>query len=127
MPWFTLHRNYSMSTKAGHVIGFMKGVKTWVPPAIVADAVAIGAQPVDRTDETEVIPTEIEASQLSAAEKRAKYFESFEKMLTRNQRGDFTASGLPHAKILEGMLGFQVMTPERDSMWSEYNASKQAN
>jgi hypothetical protein len=130
MPWFTLHRNYSLSTTFGHIIGFKKGEATWVPPACVPSAVAIGAQPVVElkldTDITDVLPPEEkEEIPLTPDQRREKYFAAFEKMVLRSERTDFTASGLPHLKKLEEITGLSVSQPERDAMWGKYNESKQ--
>ena len=128
MPWFTLHRNYSMSTTAGHVIDFKKGEKTLVPPACVPNAIALGAQPVDKTlDSPEIDQIPKEAApvvSLTPDEKQKLVFEIFDKMLLRNFRGDFTASEHPHAKKLEELLGFPMPPGERDEMWVAYNDKK---
>ena len=127
MPFFTLHRNYSMSTTAGYVIDFKKGEATWVPPACVPVAVSIGAQPVDATiADVDILPPEPKASVALTPEQKQKLFsDAFEKMLLRNNRGDFTASGLPHLKQLETVLGVPVSQQERDEYWTKYNESKQ--
>jgi hypothetical protein len=127
MPWFTLHKNYVMGTASGHRIGFEKGKSVWVPPSCVANAVAIGAQPVEPlAAEVDVIPPEKpEEKVLTEQQKQAQFFAAFEKLLLRSNRGDFTASGLPHLKQLETLLGFPVAQQERDDYWTKYNESKQ--
>lgn len=127
MPFFTLHRNYSMSTTTGHVIDFKKDEATWVPNVCISIAIGIGARPVDATiAEVDVLPAEVKASAPMTSEQKQKLFsDAFEKMLLRNNRGDFTASGLPHLKQLETLLGFPVSQQERDEYWDKYSASKQ--
>lgn len=126
MPWFTLHRNFSMATTAGHVIGFKKGEATWVPPACVPNAVAIGAQPVESLEAgVDVIPPEAQAPPApTPEEKQAKYFDAFEKLIVRARRDDFLASGLPHLRKLEELTGFSTTSAERDAMWTKYNEAK---
>jgi hypothetical protein len=118
-----------MGTTVGHMIGFVKGEKTWVPPAAVPFAVAIGAQPVDDTLETEgidPIPKEPPPSvQMTAEDRKKKAFAAFEMLLLRNNRGDFTASGMPHVKKLSDVVGFDVAPGERDELWIAYNTMKQ--
>jgi hypothetical protein len=127
MPWFTLHRNYVLSTTAGHVLRFEKDKSTWVPPACVANAVAIGAQPVDPLPvEADIFPPEPKTPVALTPEQRQKtFFDAFETLLLRSARGDFTASGLPHLKQLEPLIGFPVSQQERDEFWDKYNVSKQ--
>lgn len=122
MPWFTLHRNYALSTTKGHSVNFKKGERTWVPKAVVAEAVAIGAvseEPVD------VLPPEAPPPvKVTEVERKAAVFAAFEKILLRSHRGDFMASGQPHPRKVEELLGFDVPQKERDALWMEYNAKK---
>lgn len=128
MPWFSLHRNYTLSTNAGHVLNFVKGEVTWVPDACVAMAVAVGAIPSVPLDAAlDPIPPESKAAApipLSAEERQAKYFDAFEQIILRARRDDFLASGLPHLKKIEELSGLQVSATERDDMWQKYQDSK---
>lgn len=123
MPLFTLHRNHVLRTTKGHSIGFAKGQPTWVPPTCVPDAVAIGAVAVD--GDVDVLGDEAPAAVvLTPEERQAKLFEAFEAMLVRNERSDFTASGLPSDKRLSEMVGFDVPRRERDAAWQAFSASR---
>lgn len=122
MPYFTLHRDYVLRTTYGHSIGFKKGEKTWVPPVCVNDVVAIGGisdEPVD------VIPSEESAPAILPAEDRkAAILAAFDTMRERNERTDFTATGLPNMFKLEKLCGFEVHSRERDELWVEYTANR---
>jgi len=124
MPLFTLHRNYLLRTTKGHAIKFEKGKPVHVPPICVNDAVAIGAIAVDGDvdvlgeEEEVVIPP-------TAAERKAKVFEAFRTMAGREIREDFTASGVPNAKRLPALMGFEITSKERDAYWLEFRASAQ--
>lgn len=122
MPYFTLNRNYALSTTKGHSVNFKKGERTWVPLGIVAEAIAIGATPEEPID---VLPPDTpERKQIADAELKEKAFAAFEKMLLRNNRGDFSASGTPNPKKLEEMVGVDIPQKHRDALWIEYNAKK---
>lgn len=127
MPWFSLHRTYTMSTTTGHVINFVKGEVTWIPDVCVPNAVAIGAIPsVPLGAELDPIPPEEKAAvSLTPDERQAKYFEAFELIRTRGRRDDFLASGLPHIKKTEELVGFAVSAAERDEMWQKYQDREQ--
>jgi hypothetical protein len=126
MPQFTLHRNYIMNTTKGHSIRFVKDKPVNVPPICVEDAVAIGAQPVN-PEEGDVLGEEEKVQpSLSPDEREAKVFEAFGVMKTRNERGDFTASGLPNNKRLPALLGFELTNRERDTYWQKYRELEQA-
>lgn len=122
MPFFTLHRNHILRTTKGFTVEFAKGEKTWVPPAVVPDAVAIGAV---SDEEIEVLEGEVQpVSSISPEEREKALFDAFELLLARNDRGDFTASGLPHAKKLSEICGFEIGNRERDAAWMTYTQNK---
>ena len=122
MPLFTMPRNYSLSSKKGHVITFVKGEKTHVPPECVPETVAIGAVPEIPTDF--LPPEKAEVQVMPVEDKKKIAFAAFEKMLLRSQRGDFSASGLPNIQRLETLMGLPVDIKERDSLWTEFNTYK---
>jgi hypothetical protein len=126
MPNFTLHRNYVMRTTHGHTISFEKGKATHVPPICVPDAIAIGAIPEDAkiTALGEETP---EAVPLNTDQRKAAIFAAFTTMSSRTERSDFTASGVPNAKRMFPLTGFEVTTTERDARWVEYKAKLQAD
>jgi len=124
MPWFTLNRNYALSTTKGHSVNFKRGEKTWVPQGIVQEAMAIGALPEDPIDEVLPPPQTPEKKQLDEGARKKLVFEAFEKLLLRAARGDFSASGHPHPKKLEDILGFDMPQKERELLWDQYRAMK---
>ena len=125
MPLFTLHRNYLMSTTKGHCIRFVKDQPVMVPPRCVEDAVAIGARPVNPED-GDVLGEEVSAQpSMTAEERQAKVFEVFGIMKMRNERGDFTASGLPNNRRMPALLGFEITNRERDTYWQKYREQEQ--
>lgn len=125
MPTFTLHRNHLLRTTKGISVRFEKGVPTHVPSLAVNDAVAIGAVPaVEDRAQTDVIPPEPNVQiPLTPAQRKEKIFEAFAEMVERNNRSDFTASGTPNAKKLVPMVGFDMSTNERDTLWREFRAN----
>ena len=126
MPLFTLHRNFVLRTTKGHTIKFEKGKPTHIPPLCIPDAVAIGGVPVEGEvnvlgDEEEIKPA------LTPTQRKEAMFKAFETMKGRNERLDFTASGLPNAKRIPALTGFEVTTRERDEFWMEFRAQEQAD
>lgn len=122
MPFFTLHRNYTLRTTKGHTIEFLKNKEVWVPPICVPDAVAIGAI---STEQTDVLDEGLTPVVTMAPEEREKaIFAAFDTLLARQDRGDFTASGLPHVKKLGDLCGFDISNRERDAAWQTYSSMK---
>lgn len=123
MPMFTLHRNHVLRTTKGHSVGFVKGQPVWVPPMCIPEAVAIGAVPVDES--VDVLGDEKPAPAiLTPEERQKKLFDAFETMLVRNERTDFTASGLPSDRRLSEIVGFDVPRRERDTAWQSYTQAR---
>lgn len=125
MPFFTLHRNFALRTTKGFTVNFVKGQPTWVPPMCVPDAVAIGAV----SDETVDVLGEEEKPvvHLSPEERTQKLYEAFETLLARNQRGDFTASGLPHNRKIEELVNFDITNKERDTAWLAFTQARNSD
>jgi hypothetical protein len=123
MPYFTLNRNYALSTTKGHSINFKKGEKTWVPQAIITEALAIGAVPETPIDV--LPPEEQKLAALTTDERKQKMFAAFEKLILRSGRSDFSASGHPNPKRLEEITGFETDQKEREALWTAYHTLKQ--
>jgi hypothetical protein len=123
MPWFTLKRNYLLSTTKGHSVNFKKGERTWVPQGILTEALAIGAVPEEPVDP--LTPEQVEMQALTTDQRKEKVFAAYEKLMLRAQRGDFSASGQPSQKKVEEIVGFEMDAKERDALWVAYNAMKQ--
>jgi hypothetical protein len=62
---------------------------------------------------------------LTQEERKEKVFGAFRAMKKRNERNDFTASGLPSNKRLPALLGFELTNHERDAYWQEFREDEQ--
>lgn len=118
---FTLNRDFTLASALGAAVGFKKGVPTHVPPALYAEAQAIGAIPEEDLPEDDKKPAENSAPTDPAAREKA-LFEAFEKMVLENERNNFTAGGTPHGAALAKVLGWTVPNKERDIAWVKFKA-----
>jgi hypothetical protein len=118
---FIMLKDRVVGGTTGHFIRFVKNQPTEVPREMWAEVQAAGAVP-----ESELPDDEDKAVKVThdPVERQRLYFDAFAALETRNERGDFTASGLPNSKVLEKMVGFQVVNNERDAMWEKYLADK---
>jgi len=119
---FALHRNLTVSTPLGHSIEFKKGVLTYVPPEAHDAVVAVGAIPEEELPEPQVDSGSAEPA--DPKERRDAVYAAFEKIILRNVREDFAASGSPSAKALNDVLGWPLSAKERTSMWVQFNNSR---
>jgi hypothetical protein len=115
---FVLHRTRTLATNKGHIVEFIKGLPTYVPPELYDDATAIGAIPEDELPETELPPGVVEPN--GAAERQAALFTAFGTIVTRGRRDDFAASGAPGAKAVNDLLGWPVQAKERMTAWEQF-------
>ena len=124
MPWFTLNRNFALSTTKGHSVNFKKGERTWVPQGIIAEAMGVGAIPEDLAVVEALTQETPERKSIDAEKRKDLIFAAFEKLMLRAGRGDFSASGHPHPRKLEELLGFEMHQKEREGLWEEYRTKK---
>lgn len=118
-----LHRNYTLRTRAGISIAFVKGKPTHVPRKVLKDAMAIGAVPADPNEQVQMdevaridrSKSRDEAIDPELREKRIIEMLTF--MRERSLREYFTASGSPSIKHLSLLCGFEVDKTERDKHW----------
>lgn len=114
---FTMLRDHTIATAFGHSIHFKKGVPTYVPPLARQAVIEAGGV----TDEelpaaAPKLPNEPD----TAEERKLLIFAALEQIATKNDPESFTAGGVPHAKVLSQVLGFEVKADERDLMWAEF-------
>lgn len=121
MPSFVLNRDFTLRTVDG-VISFVKGEPTWVPPAMVRHAVAIGAEADgDKPDLTDTVAPK---PSLAQEERQAMIFLAFEQLEAVNDTKDFTGAGVPTVKAVEKLTEFDVDRVEVTEAWAEYRAGK---
>lgn len=118
MPDFTLNRNHRLISLTGHTIQFVKGEPVAVPAALKAEVIAIGAQPVDGN--TDVLDEEKEVVELTAEEREEQLVKAFKALQGRNERGDFTAQGVPSIAALKKIVEFAPEKKEVETLWVSY-------
>ena len=123
MGQFVLNRNYNLRSTAGHIVDFKKGEPTWVPPALHNDAVAIGAEPLDGVVDV-LGPEDTPKQEMAPDQREAAIMLAFEKILRENERGSFTASGMPNARALQQACGMEVSTRERQDLWQKFREAQ---
>lgn len=126
MPNFVLNRNYTLRSTKGHMINFAKGEPTYVPPIMVPEVIALGAESVDGpVDAVDVLGDEIViAPELPPDEREAILLKAYPAMVTANKRYDFTGQGIPNLKALSAIVGFVVDKRELDATWQKYLDAK---
>ena len=118
-------RNFTLRTAKGHSVVFKKNEPVDVPLVIFDDAQSVGAVPVDEAD----VPTEEETAAENIPvgdEREAAIIASFDQVIARNERGDYTAGGVPKAKVIEALVGFEVDLREVRNLWTPFMANRNA-
>lgn len=124
MPEMILHRNHHLVTTAGHAVYFNKGKKTYVPPVIVKDAVAIGAIMAEGEALDFDEPKDINLGPTDPAERQKAIFDAFERVVAHNNRDDFMASGAPSVYAVARETGWPVDARERMRLWDIYRSTR---
>lgn len=121
---FMMHRDRTIPSTSGHCIEFKKGVLTHVPPCMYEEVMAAGAVPEEELNLDEKPKDENTEPQDPTVRKKA-LFETFAKIVTRNRREDFSASGAPHHKVVASELGWATLhAKELNPAWTEFKTGK---
>lgn len=116
MPLMTMNRDFIIKSTMGHVVRFTKDEPIYVVPDLYQEALKYGAELVDEKDKIVQKNPPSKASP-QGQERHDKIKEAITQMLTRNERGDFTGSGLPALPVLDKLVGFAVESSERSQIW----------
>jgi len=111
------NRNFTLATTKGHVIFFKKGIPKMCPNVILEDAVAVGILPTDDAELPGGAADDILPVEATGSARIAQIRDVIEALMRRNGRGDFTASGVPSQKVVEGALGYRIDETELGRVW----------
>lgn len=121
MPMMVLRRNYWLSTTKGHSVMFEAGVPKFVSPAIIADAVAIGAEFVDAADKVDITPDAPAGPNSGPADatiREQQILDAINLLVAENHRDSFAASGLPKADAVSKLVDYKVDKREVQAVWT---------
>jgi hypothetical protein len=116
-----LRRTYHLLTTKGHSAYFKAGVPTHVSPAIVAEAIAIGAElapgeaPVDITPH---VPAGPNSGPADAMAREQDILEAINLLVAENHRETFAASGIPKTTAIEKIVEYKVDKREVQTVWT---------
>jgi hypothetical protein len=121
------NRNITVVDTAGNAIAFKKGKPEHVPDHFIEACMSKGAIPVDEEElqklseeEDKFKPKDVPVG----IERKKTIVEAFEHMVKKNERGSFTANGVPKIKNLTELLKFDVDTREITALWKAYDAAR---
>lgn len=125
LPKLVLNRDYTLNTKLGHSVFFKKGEPTVVSKLVYAEAIAIGALPVDGADPNVIADSVPSKEPVDPAERAPQIKAAIELLVERNARNDFTASGAPTAVAVSEAVGYKVQAKEIAAVWQAIADAKQ--
>lgn len=119
MPDMVLNRTAHLITKSGHVLSFVKGKPSYVPPACVREVIAIGGEHADGEDHPEDFADAPPANTgpADSGERQAQIISAIRKLIERNDRDDFTAAGSPTVIAVKEAVGYKIMAAEISQAW----------
>lgn len=107
----------------GHAVEFEKGVPSHVPPELYALVMAAGGVSEEDVDLDPPKPKVPGMPDDPFAREQA-VFEAFALLIETNDVANFTAGGIPHAKALKSLLGWELPAKEREALWVKYRTQK---
>ena len=118
MPFYVLNRNYTLGTAYGHRIAFEKGVPVNVPAIreVELEVVRIGGERVDG-DTPSPVEVVAERDEPSYEQMEAKIREAIAKIVAENDAKKFTAAGVPTAKAVSRIAGFDAERGMVEEIW----------
>lgn len=128
MPQMVLNRNHVLNSTLGHCIAFKKGEPVGVPPALVKQALALGAELMQAEEKEDFLPEETVRTKLipQGDERETLVFDVFRRLEERNDPLEFTAGGKPKFKVVSTEAGFRVDAQETADLWQKYAEYKAA-
>ncbi len=121
----TLNRNFNLISKFGHAIKFEKGVPCQVPPIVQAEALAIGAEYEDGKGVAEPDVTADNAP-TDPGTRLKDILAAINKLVARNDAGDFTAANSPKVESVTKILNYRVASREIATAWQTYHDANAA-
>lgn len=115
-------RNMTVSSTSGRSQTFKKGEPTFAPPQMHAELIALGIVPEDDIEEDEVDTGPKEPVLLQ--DREAALFKTYEAMVLKGKREEFTGVGTPHLAALATYLGWSVAAKERDTTWAKFQQER---
>lgn len=123
MPQYKLNRDFVLRNTKG-VITFTKGEPTNVPTYMEMDVVAIGGEAVSKATPSLVPQDAPEKDNPQGEDRAAQILTAISLLVEKNDAADFTGSGTPSVKAVEGILGFDIDRSEVVEGWKKFNADK---
>lgn len=106
------NRTHTLRTTLGHSIHFPKGEPVNVPPMLLSQAMAIGAQPLEG-ETAEIEAPEVPKPEPADPQERLKLVKkAVEEIYEANDPDTFTASNNPKLAVLSEKTGFKVSKRE---------------
>lgn len=123
---FTLNRNFTIHSKFGHDVRFLKDTPVLVPPLLIEEVLAIGAVAADGAAGVAEVETP-KQPEMTDQDRGKTILAAVELIAEGNVRTDFTAGGTPTAKAVGRVTGFEVFTREVNVAWQEFHDKQAAD
>lgn len=129
MPNMICPRHYTLRTTAGHAIKFEPNVPTFVPDAIVSEALRVNILPVEGDE----LPTDhaynaggVVKMNINGELRAALAIHAIDVLVRENDTSTFDGGGRPKVGPLNDMTGLTLTSKEREQYWQQYREIKGA-
>jgi hypothetical protein len=122
-----MERNYTVASTLGHMITFKKGVPMEVPEVMVRTCAEAGAVSVNGVDPFQEPEREGPYQPIDPGQRLNDVRKAIEKIVTANERDDFTAAGTPSVGAVSREAGYRIDRAEVQRVWQLRNEELAAN
>ena len=112
-------RNMTVTSLSGRSVQFVKGEPKYAPHQMHGELIAQGVVPAEEMPAAPV--DDGPRAPDTEAERQAAIFEAFKAIALKDNRKEFTASGMPHVAVIEKIVGWDVDSKERDALWAKFS------
>jgi hypothetical protein len=123
MAEFLLNRNHTVRSTSGYALVFQKGIPLYVPPVMIQEVLAIGAERLDAGQDSHV-QEPVALREPLGEEREGEILSAIDLIVEKNEPRDFTATGMPTVKAVSAIVGFAVDKRELSDVWTKRNEAR---
>ncbi len=114
-----------VATLSGHILIFKANEPKFVPEIARPEMLEYGILPVNGDLPIEEVTVEDKVVLVGAARTKA-IDDAINQLVEENDNKNFSASGVPHVKSIEAIIGFDISAKDRDKAWKANRAAATA-
>lgn len=120
MPDFISLRSFRLESTTGHTAVFEANVPRFIPDALVAEAMAKGCVPVDKSDIPFYEDQTRAKVEFTGDVRKSMIYLAVKHLAEKNNVKDFDGGGTPKTASVAKLIGYDVFRPEITDAYQQY-------